>query len=292
MKSMFWVGRSLSLIQSGLITRWRRSNKWLRNRRRLHVEIPPATDIVTKPVINGVFEMRLSGGKRRNVLGRSTIDRIEQLVANPPKGTKVIVITAESPDFCAGYDLVEAAQGNAADLIAHEENFATLRHSKIPIIAALQGNVIGGGLELALLADIRLASPETRLSIPASKLGLIYSESGIRVVVDAVGDSVARALFLGGSDISAMSALATGLVVEIVGRDKLRERTLQLATLIASWSNLATSGNRQILDVIAGRISADTGELRARSFAQDGDLTHSISSFVERRKQSFERLIQ
>jgi enoyl-CoA hydratase/carnithine racemase len=286
------MSHSLSLLQSKATSRWHHSTKWFRNRNRLHLEVPPATEVLSKAVINGVFEMQLSGGKRLNVLGRSTIDRIDLLVANPPKGTQVIVITAEPPDFCAGYDLVEAAQGNAADLIAHEKNFAALRQSKIPIIVALQGNVIGGGLELALLADIRLASPETILSIPASKIGLVYSEAGIRSVVEAVGDGVARSLFLGGREISANSAFQMGLVTEIIARDQLRESAVELATLIASWSNLATSGNRQILDVIAGRISVNTQDLRTESFARNGDLTKSIADFVARRKQSYRRPIK
>jgi enoyl-CoA hydratase/carnithine racemase len=223
------------------------------------------------------------------VLGRSTIDRLEELVASPPVGTRAIVITAAPPDFCAGYDLIEAARGGAEELIANEKNFESLRQSKIPIVAALQGNVIGGGFELALSADVRVASPEMRLSLPASKLGLVYSEAGVRLVVEMVGDSVARALFLGGRDITADAALAMGLVTDIVGREQLRGQALDLATLIASWSEVATSGNRQILDVIAGRITADTGELRLESFAPDSDLHQSLMHFVARRSRTHRR---
>jgi enoyl-CoA hydratase/carnithine racemase len=237
-------------------------------------------------VHHGVLEIRLAGGDRRNVLGRSTIDRIEELVAHPPHGTRAVVITAASPDFCAGYDLVEASRGAPEDLIAHEENFATLRRVTVPIIVALQGNVIGGGLELALSADIRIASPETRFAIPAGKLGLVYSEAGIRLVVTAVGESVARALFLGGRDITAEAALAMGLITEIVGREQLRDRAIELAAAIASWSETATMGNRQILDAVAGRIEVDTSQLRLDSFAPNGDLLQSIRRFVERRSAS------
>lgn len=284
--------RSIALTRSRVDTRWRRSTKWMRDRRRPRLAAPPATTVNASKVEAGVFEIRLTGGDRRNVLGRSTIDRVEHLVASPPHGTKVIVISAEPPDFCAGYDLVEASRGAPEDLIAHESNFATLRHSNLPIIVALQGNVIGGGLELALSADIRLASPETKFAIPAAKLGLVYSEAGIRLVVAAVGESTARAMFLGGRDITAESALAMGLVTEIVGREQLRERAFELARAIASWSQLATSGNRRILDVIAGRITADTGELRMESFAHHGDLAQSIARFVARRAEASGGLVK
>ena len=285
MPSISRVHRSFLLMESNAIDRFLHSTKWFRNRRNLRLDNPPATNVVAEKLTDGVFEIRLDGGARRNVLGRSTIDRIEHLVFEPPKGTRVIVITASPPDFCAGYDLVEAARGAPEQLIANEKNFAPLRTSTLPIIVALQGNVIGGGLELALSADIRLASPETKFSIPASKLGLVYSETGIRLVVTALGDSFARALFLAGQDVSAESALSMGLVTEIVGRDQLRERALKLASSIASWSLLATSGNRQILDSVAGRISIDTDALHRKSFAPGSDMIESIERFVARRSR-------
>ena len=278
--------RSWSQFRSRSGDELRRSTKWVRSRRRLPVAEPPATGVALEKVGNGVIEVRLLGGERRNVLGRSTISRIEQIVADPPSGTRVIVITAEPPDFCAGYDLVEAGRGGAETLIAHAGNFATLRTSRVPIVMALQGNVIGGGLELALLADVRVATPETRFAIPASKLGLIYSEAGARLVVDAFGESVSRAMFIGGRVVNAEAALAMGVVTEIVSRERLRERAFELATLIASWSSVATSGNRLLLDVIAERIDVDTDALHMSSFAPKGTLATTISEFVARRHSS------
>ncbi|HEY5302561.1 MAG TPA: enoyl-CoA hydratase/isomerase family protein [Acidimicrobiales bacterium] len=248
--------------------------------------VPPATPVQAEQVIDGVFEIRLQAGERRNVLGRSTINRIEELVAAPPHGTQVIVITAEPPDFCAGYDLVEASRGRADELIAHESNFETLKTSIIPIIVALHGNVIGGGLELALLADIRLATPDTKFAIPAAKLGLVYSESGIRLVRDAMGESLARAMFLGGREVSADTALSLGVVTEIVGREQIRTRALEYATSVASWSFTASTGNRQILDSVAGRTMVDANDLHLASFAAHGDLARSILNFVKRRAQA------
>lgn len=282
---MNWFTRRLSVTTARMSTRLRRSTKWMR-RGGPRLVAPPATKVGAETFHDGVFEIRLTGGDRRNVLGRSTIDEVERLVVDPPHGTKVIVITAEPPDFCAGYDLVEASNNHPESLIAHEDNFKVLRSSPIPIVVALLGNVIGGGVELALSADIRIASPETRFAIPAGRIGLIYSEAGIRLVVDTLGDSVARALFIGGRELTADDALAMGLVIEVVGREQLRERALELGANIASWSATAATGNRQILDVIAGRISADTGALHAISFEPKSDLLASIANFVARRSRT------
>ena len=274
------------LTRARLDNRWRHSTKWLRARRGPRLAVPPATPVIAEKVIDGVFEIRLEAGNRRNVLGRTTIDRIEELVASPPPGTRVILITGDPPDFCAGYDLVEASRSPAHELIAHEGNFVALRTSTVPIVAALMGNVIGGGLELALSADIRLASPETRLAVPAAKLGLVYSEAGIRLVRDAFGESLARAMFLGGRDVTGETALALGLITEMVSRDQLRTRALEYATKMAASSFVAATGNRQILDAVAGRVDVDASELRLRSFEPHGDLAQSIANFVKRRAQA------
>jgi enoyl-CoA hydratase/carnithine racemase len=80
-----------------------------------------------------------------------------------------------------------------------------------------------------------------------------------------------------------------GLVTDIVGREQLRERALELATLIASWSEVASTGNRQIFDVVAGRITTNTDELRLRSFAPESDLNQNIAHFVARRSRTHRR---
>ncbi|MGH2928550.1 MAG: enoyl-CoA hydratase/isomerase family protein, partial [Solirubrobacteraceae bacterium] len=169
-----------------------------------------ATAVTTGEPAPGVLEIRLTGGSRRNVLGRSTIDRIEQLVSDPPGGTRAILLTAEPPDFCAGYDLVEAHRTGAERLIADENNFQVLRRAGIPIVVALHGRVIGGGLELALVADVRVAAPDTVMAVPASTLGLVYSGAGLRLFVSALGESVVRAMILGGRAVPAPEAAALG----------------------------------------------------------------------------------
>lgn len=270
-------------MNSRVNDRWRRTTRNWRARRGPRSAAPPSTAVVAEAVVDGVFEIRLANGARRNVLARSTLRRLEELVAHPPSGTRAILITSEAPDFCAGYDLLEAARGEPETLIAHEDNFTALRHSTIPIVAALQGNVIGGGLELALWSDVRVATPDARFAVPAAKLGLVYSEPGIRLVVDVLGESVARAMFLAGVVIDADAALARGVIVDIVGREQLRGRAWEIAAAIANWSALASSGNRRILDAVVGRSVEDTQALHAACFAPHGDLTVSIAEFAARR---------
>ncbi len=242
--------------------------------------LPAATAVVAGHPVPGVLEIHLEGGARRNVLGRSTISRIEMLVASPPPDTRVILITADPPDFCAGYDLFEAYATGAEPLIAHEANFRQLRISSLPVVAALRGRVIGGGIELALAADVRLGAPDTLMSIPAAKLGLVYSASGLRLLVDELGESAVRAMVLGGRRLTAADALAVGGLSEIVPLGELRERSLALASTIASWPASATANNRRVLDVISGRVDGDTAALRKTGFGEGGPLAARIEQFV------------
>ena len=240
----------------------------------------PSTPVKVHHHETGVTEIVLSDGPRRNVLGRSTISAIEAAVSSPPEGTRVIVIHAEGPDFCAGYDLREAAEGDAESLIAHESNFAPLRRSPVPIIAALQGNVIGGGLELALAADVRIASPEMRMSIPANRLGLVYSLPGVRLLVDELGESLTRAMLLAGKVLDADEATSSGLVAKVASDASLVADALALGETMASWSPEATAGNRRVLDVAVGRLVDDAAALRYASFRPGGRLEGSISHFA------------
>ncbi|HQU26787.1 MAG TPA: enoyl-CoA hydratase/isomerase family protein [Acidimicrobiales bacterium] len=276
------LGRSWGRVAARVGDASRRGARRWRDRRRPRLAVPPPTPVEVSAA-DGVVELRLAGGDRRNVLGRETIARIEEVVANPPAGARVIVITAEPPDFSAGYDLLEASRTAPSSLIAHEGNFAALRSSRLPVVVALSGNVIGGGLELALLGDVRVATPDTRFSIPASRMGLVYSESGTRLVVDTFGASVARSMFLSAATVSCETALSLGVVSLVVGREQLRAQALATAREIASWPEVATSGNRQVLDVVTGRAAWDAVALREASFAPRGALEATIQRFVERR---------
>jgi len=243
------------------------------------------TEVEARHPAPDVLELRLVNGARRNVLGRHTIDRLEQLVEYAPAATAVVLLSADGPDFCAGYDLREAAAGEAAALIAHEANFAPLRRSPRPVVAALSGNVIGGGLELALAADVRIAARDTRFAVPACALGLVYSEAGTRLLVEELGESTARAMLLGGRALTAAEAFAMGLVSEVVEPAELQARAEEVAAQIAAWSPVATAGNRQVLDTVTGRVTADVAALRAAAFAPAGALSRSIAAFVARRQQ-------
>jgi len=253
--------------------------------------VPGSTPVVVSGPTDGVLELRLSDPARRNVLGRATIDALDGAIAALAAGTRVVLVRAEGPDFCAGYDLREAAAGDAAELVADESNFRALQRSPIPVIVAAQGNVIGGGLELFLAADVRLAAANARFSIPASRLGLVYSSQGVRLLIDELGESMTRSMLLAGKVLTVEEAHAIGLVAEVVAAESLADRARELAREVASWPAVATSGNRVTIDVVAGRVTADTGALRMASFSPEGSLAKGIARYRRARRPTWTRRV-
>ena len=132
--------------------------------------------------------------------------------------------------FSAGYDIGEIPEEEfeerAERLVAHPftEAIDALEAFPYPTLAVLPGHTIGGGLELALACDLRVAKDGIKLGMPPAKLGLVYSHTGLRRFIDAIGAARTRELFLLGSYIDAPTALGWGLVNRIAAADELEAR--------------------------------------------------------------------
>jgi enoyl-CoA hydratase/carnithine racemase len=197
--------------------------------------------------------------------------------------------------FSAGYDIGgipdEEFAERAERLVAHPFAAAidALAAFPYPTIAGLSGHTIGGGLELALACDLRVAGAQIRLGMPPAKLGLVYSHTGIRRFIDAIGEPRARELFLVGRRIDAATALSWGLVNEVAEADALEDAVMALATEIAGNSPLSLAGNKAVFAALLaaqGRLDDETErrlvELRASCFASE-DFREGVRAFEEKR---------
>ncbi len=135
--------------------------------------------------------------------------------------------------FSAGYDIAEIPadefEERAEKLVAHPftEAIDALEAFPYPTVAMLPGHTIGGGLELALSCDLRVALDGIKLGMPPAKLGLVYSHTGLRRFIDAIGVPRTRELFLLGNYIEASTALAWGLVNRLAPAEQLETLTLE-----------------------------------------------------------------
>ena len=138
-----------------------------------------------------------------------------------------MLVTGAHGMFSAGYDIGEIPdedfEERAERLVAHPFTQAidALEAFPYPTLAVLPGHTIGGGLELALSCDLRVAQEGIKLGMPPAKLGLVYSHTGLRRFIDAIGAPRTRELFLLGSYIDATTALAWGLVNRLAASEEL-----------------------------------------------------------------------
>jgi enoyl-CoA hydratase/carnithine racemase len=213
----------------------------------------------------------------------------------PHLEARCLILTGEGRVFSAGYDIGDLSStgfaNQAEQLVAHPFAAAidAVEAYPYPTIAALNGHAIGGGLELALSCDLRLAAHQIRLGMPPAKLGLVYSHTGIRKFIDTIGAPRTRELFLVGGRINAATAHLWGLVNSVHGSDELAEAALALATEVAANAPLAQRGNKRVIRaVLDGQATLDPEverellRLRHACFGSE-DFREGVRAFAEKR---------
>ena len=189
---------------------------------------------------------------------------------------------------------VEAEEsGTVAEILCDEGQAVSegdaLEAFPLPTLAALPGHTIGGGLELALACDLRVAAEGIQLGMPPAKLGLVYSHTGVRRFIDAVGAARTRELFLLGRYIDAPTALQWGLVNRVAPAPELEPVSLELALELAGNAPLAQAGNKRVIAALLEaegklpeQVTQQLIELRRASFASE-DMREGVRAFAEKR---------
>src|ERR1700722_17663389 len=205
---------------------------------------------------DGVVRLTISNPQKRNALDHPILDAISATLADlgaPGSPARCVVVTGAHDMFSAGYDIGEIPDAEfeerAERLVAHPftEAIDALEAVPYPTLAVLPGHTIGGGLELALSCDLRVAKDEIKLGMPPAKLGLVYSHTGLRRFIDAIGAARTRELFLLGRYIGAVAAEQWGLVNRAVPAQELEAVTLELAEELAGNAPLSQTGNKRVI---------------------------------------------
>lgn len=246
----------------------------------------------------GVVRLTISNPDKRNALDHPILDAITATLrelADVRGEIRCVVVTGAGGMFSAGYDIGEIPDAEfeqrAEALVAHPftEAIDALQAFPWPTLAALPGHTIGGGLELALACDLRVARDGIKLGMPPAKLGLVYSHTGLRRFIDVIGAARTRELFLLGSYIDVSTALQWGLVNRVVPAERLETVTLELAGELAGNAPLAQLGNKGVIAALLsaeGKLDADVEqeliELRVASF-ESRDLREGMDAFAEKR---------
>jgi enoyl-CoA hydratase/carnithine racemase len=250
---------------------------------------------------DGVARLAISNPATRNALDHPILDAIVEALAElaRERTTRCVIVTGTHGMFSAGYKIGEIGDGKfleeAERLVAHPFTAAieALEDFPYPTLAALPGHTIGGGLELALACDLRVAAEDVKLGMPPAKLGLVYSHTGLRRFLDAIGAARTRELFLLGSQIDAPTALQWGLVNRIATAQELEQAALALARELAGNAPLSQTGNKRAIAMLlraqgglAEDVEAELIDLRRASFASR-DLSEGMRAFAEKRAPSW-----
>jgi len=244
-----------------------------------------------------VARLRISNPERRNALDHEILDAIAETLPRLDQGiaTRCLLITGAPPVFSAGYDIAaipnETFERDAEALVAHPFHAAmeALGNHPWPTIAAINGACVGGGLELAVTCDLRIAAAGAKLGMPPVKLGLVYSHTGLRKFINTVGLARTKELFLTGRNFEAERAAEIGLIHEVVAAEALEEVSLALAAEIAANAPLSMRGNKSAIDLLAASpILSEQQEtsliaLRESCFSS-ADFREGIEAFAEKRK--------
>jgi enoyl-CoA hydratase len=226
---------------------------------------------------------------------RALATALETIAAKEPGAVRAVVVSGSGERaFSAGSDVGEfEAQRGPEGRARHalESGVATsLAGLPMPTIAAIEGNALGGGLELALCCDIRVASERARLGLPEVRLAVTPGAGGTQRLPRVVGSARARELILTGRVLSAAEAERIGLVNEVVPAGAALERAMAIGEEIAERGPLAVREAKRLID-LSTETDIDTGlaaELDAsdRVFASD-DLLEGVRSFFEKRDPEY-----
>jgi enoyl-CoA hydratase/carnithine racemase len=218
---------------------------------------------VTLGVSGGIADVRLTRAEKHNALDaemfRALDATLDELRAT--KGLRAVVLSGEGPSFCSGLDFPSFMQEGldiSEVIFAHRDGDAAnlaqritydWQRLEVPVIAALHGNCIGGGAQLALGPDIRIAGPDVRISILEIKYGLIPDMGFSQTLPHLVGLDVAKEMIFTGRMIEADEALRIGLVTRLANDP--RAAALELAAEIATRSPDAIRRGKRLLNEAA-----------------------------------------
>ena len=252
--------------------------------------------VILKKIDGHVATLTINRPDKLNALNIATrsrmVEELADLAANDD--VRVVIVTgAGEKSFVAGADIAEFEGRSPVDqfrVMTDSSVFLAVDEFPKPIIAAINGFCLGGGCELALACDIRIASEKAKLGQPEINLGLLPGGGGTQRLPRLVGMGAALKMLYTGDFIRADEAYRIGLVDEVVAPDQLQTRTKELADTIASKSPVALRMIKQAVRTSA-RTSLDEGlkqevTLFSLAFASE-DKKEGVEAFLNKRQPTF-----
>lgn len=244
---------------------------------------------------NQIFTIKISSPSTLNALNSKILSELNDAVDSISEDVRVLIITGDGEkSFVAGADISEMSN------LTEEEGydfgkfgasvFKKIEDLTIPVIAAINGFALGGGCELAIACDIRVASDNALFGQPEVKLGIIPGFSGTVRLAKLVGQGIAKELIYTGRNIKADEALRIGLVNSVTTKEDLMPTCIKMAQTIVGNSPIAVALSKESINRNADLNMEDAIELEnslfGKCFATE-DQKEGMSAFLEKRKAEF-----
>lgn len=246
---------------------------------------------------NGITTITINRPNKLNALNRDTIQELHDAfdAANKSRDTKVVIITGSGEKaFVAGADISEFAdfdvkQGGKLAAKGQELLFDFVEHLSTPVIAAVNGFALGGGLELAMACHFRIASTNAKMGLPEVSLGVIPGYGGTQRLPQLVGKGRAMEMVMTAGMIDANQALEYGLVNHVTSEDELIAFAEKLAGKIMRNSSVAIKGAIKAINANY-RDGVDGYKVEIKQFGKcfgTEDFKEGTTAFLEKRKADF-----
>jgi enoyl-CoA hydratase/carnithine racemase len=262
--------------------------------------MPVKQDLFFDALGNDVFEIRLERPERMNALGVATPAALEQAVSEAAaKRARVVLLRGSGRAFCAGADLKERSGMDLAARLAHNAAIRAaieaVASARFVTIAVLNGVALGGGLELALACDLRIAAAGITLGLTESRVGAFPGAGGTQRLPRLIGASRALQMMLSGDPVTSEYALGIGLVNEVAVPEGLEARAHALAKMLAGRSAPALATIKRLVYQGLDLTLAEGLRLEAAAVPAilgSADYAEGLAAFSERRPPRFTELVQ
>jgi len=256
-----------------------------------------ALENITTEVKNSVLIISINRPDKLNALNKQTIEELHDTLvdAENDKSIRALIITGTGTKaFVAGADIAEFAnfsveEGKQLSSIGHFKIFNFIENYSKPIIAAVNGFALGGGLELAMACHLRVASTNAKMGLPEVSLGVIPGYGGTQRLAQLVGKGKAFEMIVTADMLNAEDAYKWGLVNYVTPQEELLNKCLEITSKIVTKSPIAIKTAIKVIN--AGYNNKLNGyEVEIEEFGKSfgtGDFKEGVSAFLEKRKADF-----
>ncbi len=252
------------------------------------------SDILQISLDGGVATLTMNRPEKRNAMCDALLEAIEAFFAHPPEGVRAVILTGTAGHYCSGLDLSEHVARDAEGTMRHSRNWHRvmdmIQFSGLPVVSAMFGAVIGGGLELAASTHVRIAEPSTIFQLPEGRRGIFVGGGATVRIGRILGADRMCEMMLTGRKYGAEEGRALGLAHYAVGAGEALALARKLAADIAGNAALSNYMMIQAISRISDMSKQDglfVESLCAAVSQTSRDAEEGLSAFLEKRPPTF-----